>query len=282
MIEGEELRAPDHALDPWGGALRGGTAARRGSRAFGTLPESIGGFTVFLANSPDGSADTAPTGDLRSSSMADKPQIFVAYPYSISKADYRGAFKKVASQYGVRFLYADERITNKQILNKIIGMIEESDFAIFDVTTWNANVALELGVAIGSQQDYYILFNPTTGQEHPPSDLGGIDRLEYRDFAELADEVGRLMRQQFGAPKKERKEADVDRLAQFVVQLEEIKSQIPAIVASDPGMPIGSIASAIGLPVEYTQTLVRPLVGVELRTEGVKRGTRYFPIERLD
>ena len=25
-----------------------------------------------------------------------KPAIFVAYPYSISKADYRGAFKKVA------------------------------------------------------------------------------------------------------------------------------------------------------------------------------------------
>jgi hypothetical protein len=210
--------------------------------------------------------------------MADKPQIFVAYPYSISKADYRGAFKKVASEYGVKFLYADERITNKQILNKIIGMIEESEFAIFDVTTWNANVALELGIAIGSEQDYYILFNPTTAQEHPPSDLGGIDRLQYSDFAELADEVGRLMRQQFGAPKKEQKEAGADRGAIVVAQLEQMRTEIPEIVRGNPGMAIGSIASQIGVPVEYAQNLVRPLVGTELRTEGAKRGTRYYPL----
>jgi hypothetical protein len=208
--------------------------------------------------------------------MAGKPNIFVAYPYSFSKADYRGAFKKVASQYGVKFLYADERITNKQILDKIAAMIEESEFAIFDVTTWNANVALELGIAIGSQQDYYILFNPTIEQEHPPSDLGGIDRLQYRDFAELTDEVGRLMRQQFGAPQKEQKQAGTERGAAVVEQLEQMKVEIPEVVGKNPGMQIGSIASAIGVPVEITQNLVRPLVGTRLRTEGAKRGTRYY------
>jgi hypothetical protein len=32
----------------------------------------------------------------RSSDSAEQPNIFAAYPYSISKADYRGAFEKVA------------------------------------------------------------------------------------------------------------------------------------------------------------------------------------------
>jgi hypothetical protein len=32
-------------------------------------------------------------------------------------------------------------------------MIEEAEFSIFDVTTWNANVALELGVAMGKGLD---------------------------------------------------------------------------------------------------------------------------------
>jgi len=214
--------------------------------------------------------------------MADKPNIFVAYPYSFSKADYRGAFKKVASEYSVKFLYADERITNKQILDKIIGMIEEAEFAIFDVTTWNPNVALELGIAIGRTQDYYIIFNPKVEHEHPPSDLGGIDRLQYRDYAELTDEVGRLMRQQFGAPKKEQKEHSSERGASVVEQLEQMKTEIPNLVAENPGMQIGSIASAIGVPVEYAQNLVRPLVGLELRTEGAKRGTRYYRIDSID
>lgn len=211
--------------------------------------------------------------------MPDKPTIFVAYPYSFSRADYRGAFTKVARQYGVGFTYADERITNKQILDKIIGMMEESEFAIFDVTTWNANVALELGIAIGSEQDYYILFNSTVGQEHPPSDLGGIDRLEYRDFAQLTDELRRLMRQQFGAPRKEQKQGGTERGALVVEQLEHMKVEIPEIVRSNPGMQIGSIASQIGVPVEYAQNIVRPLVGSELRTEGAKRGTRYYPMD---
>jgi hypothetical protein len=211
--------------------------------------------------------------------MASKPNIFVAYPYSFSKRDYRAAFRRVAQQYGVKFLYADERITNKQILDKIVGMIGESEFSIFDVTTWNPNVALELGVAIGSQQDYYILFNPSNGQEHPPSDLGGIDRLQYADYAELTEEVGRLMRQQFGAPREEQVEAGTERGANVLGQLEEMKAEIPEIVGRSPGMQIGSIASAIGMPVEFTQNLVRPLVGAELRTEGAKRGTRYYRID---
>ncbi len=75
--------------------------------------------------------------------------IFVAYPYEFSKDDYRGAFNEVAEEYEVEFTYADEQITSQQILEKVTRMIKESGFAIFDITNWNPNVALELGIATG-------------------------------------------------------------------------------------------------------------------------------------
>jgi hypothetical protein len=57
--------------------------------------------------------------------------VFVAYPYSFSRNDYRESFAAVGEEFGVTFLYADEQITNKQILDKIRGMIEQSTFSIF-------------------------------------------------------------------------------------------------------------------------------------------------------
>jgi hypothetical protein len=210
----------------------------------------------------------------------EQPKVFVAYPYRFSKKDYRGALRKVGRDYGVEFTYADQKITNIHILEKIVGMIDEAEFSIFDVTTWNANVALELGVAMGKGLDYYILFNPTIKEGDVPADVGGIDRLEYEDFAGLTSEVSRLMRQQFGAPIKERDRETKERGAEVTSHLEAISVEIPAVVRRDPGLAIGGIASQMGIPVEVAKSVVRPLVSEgRLRTEGVKRGMKYFPVD---
>jgi hypothetical protein len=81
-------------------------------------------------------------------------------------------------------------------------MMERAEFSLFDVTHWNANVTLELGLAIGKRLDYYILWSPTEKHPNPPADLGGIDRIEYRDFAGLKDGLRRLMRQRFPSREK--------------------------------------------------------------------------------
>ena len=86
------------------------------------------------------------------------------------------------------------------------------------------------------------------------------------------------MRQQFGPTTKEQQQGD-EAGAQIVAQLEVLKAQIPDIVANEPGMQMGSIASALGVPMEYAQNLVRPLVGERLRTEGQRKGMRYYLIE---
>lgn len=125
------------------------------------------------------------------------PVVFVAYPYRISEAEYRGALNEVGKPYDVEWKYADERITNKHILAKIEAMMDEAEFSLFDITYWNANVTLELGLAKGKGLPHFILWNPSVEQNQPPADLGGIDRIQYRDYTELKTGVGRLLEQEF-------------------------------------------------------------------------------------
>jgi hypothetical protein len=203
------------------------------------------------------------------------PSVFVAYPYDFPQDDYRGSFEAVRGDFDVvDFVFADQRITNKHILEKIISMIQEAEFSLFDVTTWNANVALELGVAIGARLDYYILFNPAMQQGDVPADLGGIDRIQYTSYGELKAGLERLMTQQFGAPEPSEKTRQAG--SEVMTRFEELQSQIPEIVRAEPGLQIGGIASAVGLPIDVVQVIVRPLIGEQLATRGVKRGTRYY------
>src|SRR5205823_10851369 len=101
--------------------------------------------------------------------------VFVGYPYALPRDDYRGVFAAVSAQHHVNFVFADEELTNKHILAKIEAMMTGAAFCLFDITLWNANVALELGIAYGLRLDYYILFDPTKGNPDVLSDLRGID-----------------------------------------------------------------------------------------------------------
>src|SRR6267378_641397 len=132
-------------------------------------------------------------------SARDERTIFVAYAYGVfPKDDYRGAFASVQKAFDVKFVFADERIENVHILQKIGNMIRRARFSIFDITGWNPNVALELGMAYGWNERFYIAFNPVwEGDERVPSDIAGIDRIEYKSFGELEKGVARVVAQQF-------------------------------------------------------------------------------------
>ncbi len=199
-------------------------------------------------------------------------RIFVAYPYSIPKADYRRPFKDLAKAFDVEFEFADERITNRQILDKITDMIASSRFSLFDITTWNANVALELGIARGGGRDYYLLFDPKH-LENPsgkgvPADLGGLDRIEYTSFAELEEGLTKLLVQEFGVPPEGGPAADPVR---------DFRKRLPDVLARRPGLKIGEIAEELAVPVEIAKVVVRPFTTAgKLETTGVKKGTRYY------
>lgn len=122
-------------------------------------------------------------------------QIFIAYPYrQYPLAEYRAVFGSLEKLFDVKFTFADDRITDLHILRKIEDFIKASHFSVFDITGWNSNVALELGLALGMDKKRFIAINPDVGSRTGvPSDIGGIDRIQFQSLGELRQELHKLL-----------------------------------------------------------------------------------------
>lgn len=106
------------------------------------------------------------------------PSVFVACQYS--PAPMYKALKEALNGVPFEFHYADSAIKTAHVLHRIRSGIVKCDFGLFDITDWNANVTLELGLAEGLNKNYYILFKPGRGKKkEPPSDIKGLQRIEY-------------------------------------------------------------------------------------------------------
>jgi len=198
-------------------------------------------------------------------------QIFVAYPYTLYKnerADYRKAFSEVEKALQVKFVYADDRLTGAHVLQKILDMIRSSEFGIYDITGWNPNVTLELGLALGVREPYFMLFNPTRDPQNSgvPADVGGIDRIQYTSFSDLTERVVNLVTQQLPIPKPGNA---VDPLEQYR------RNVINLFPDNTEQLSVQEIADELGIEVPLAQLVVRPLVGTRLDQHGVRRGTKY-------
>ncbi|MGC1852063.1 MAG: hypothetical protein WA687_06450 [Solirubrobacterales bacterium] len=199
-------------------------------------------------------------------------KIFVAYPYSFPKADYRRPYQELEKAFGVKFEFADDRITNSHLLKKVMRMIVTSRFSLFDITTWNPNVTLELGIAVGRSTSYYLLFNPNMAEQDAPSDLGGIDRLEYTSYAELGKRLSELLAQEYGLPTS-------DKPASGQEQMEAIRDAVRERVAVGDGPKVGDIATHLKIATELTKAIVRQMAETgEIETTGQTRGVRYWPV----
>lgn len=197
----------------------------------------------------------------------EKRQIFVAYPYRVfPKDDYRAVFEAISNEYAVTFLFADEKITNMHILQKIISYIRASDFSLFDISGWNPNVTLELGIAMSSDEDWYISFNPTlTDLSEVPSDLRGIDRIEYTSYGDYGEKLRALIEQRY--PK---------RSSTIETFLEDLRETAKGLLQAQPGLTMQELADVAGSTVAVMQLAIRPLVGNELTTTGQRKAMKYY------
>ncbi len=197
-------------------------------------------------------------------------QIFVAYAYNLyDRQDYRRKFISLEKTYGVKFIFADEKITNMHILQKIISYIKTSDFSLFDISGWNPNVTLELGVALALSDNWYICFDPKhTPASEVPSDIKGLDRIQYSSYSELEEKLSGLLEQQY--PKQVRQPLED--------YLNSMRDDVKKLITGQPGLKMNQIAEVIGVEVKTAQIVVTPLVGKEIRVEGQRRGARYYPI----
>lgn len=138
--------------------------------------------------------------------------VFVACPYSPAPiADYRGAFKSVEDelQY-VDFKFADEKINSDVILERIVEHIRQAQVCLCDITGWNPNVTLELGLALGMSKvgppkkvqlmfhERRRLFGSRTTGFDLPVDIRGHARINYRDWNSLRSSLLALAQQEAG------------------------------------------------------------------------------------
>ncbi len=197
-------------------------------------------------------------------------QVFVAYAYNIyDKRDYRRAYSTLEATYGIKFIFADEKITNMHILQKISSYIRASDFSLFDISGWNPDVTLELGIAINHSDNWYICFNPEkTPMEDVPSDIKGLDRIQYKSFAELEEKLTALLEQRY--PKEVRQPLDD--------YIRNLTHEVITLLGKSPGLRMDEIADILKVNVRMAQVIMEPLVGTKVRVEGKTRGARYFKL----
>jgi len=118
------------------------------------------------------------------------PKVFVGHPFGgrFPTKKFRGIFKSLPFSV----IYGNTDLQTRHLLTIMKSNISKSDFSIFDLSNWNPNVALELGLAEGlkkkANKNYYILLNTRRSKE-VPSDIRGIQRLEYTSY-DFKPEVG--------------------------------------------------------------------------------------------
>lgn len=209
--------------------------------------------------------------DVSLSSLTKKPrQVFVAYSYRhYDQRDYRKSYEKIGKAFDVEFVFADEKISSLHILQKIANYIRESQFGIYDITAWNPNVTLELGLALGMGERVFISLNPSeTDLDDVPSDLKGVDRLNYTSFSTLEDELERLIAQMLPPPADPEAENFLTKLQDRIVEL----------VNRSPGLTVTNISKAVGVNIDLAKLAVRNELDVRLRMEGKTRGAKYYPV----
>ncbi len=199
-------------------------------------------------------------------------QIFVAYSYRLYPLkDYRRVYKNLEKAFGVSFVFADEKISSLHILQKIVGYIRESRFGIYDISGWNPNVTLELGLALGMNERMFITIDPSkTSIEEMPSDLRGVDRIQYDSYSALEENLERLLAQEV-TPTRDPEAAN------FIPKLQ---NSIAEVVESADGIGVGSIAKILGVNVDLVKVAIRPLVGNRVEMKGQRKGAKYHSLKK--
>lgn len=107
------------------------------------------------------------------------PSVFVGCPYrgKFPLASFKGNLERLP----FRWYFADTHLTTKQLLGILRTYFKAVDFCIFDISGWNPNVALEIGLADGLGVKYYIVLNRKLSKG-VPANIQGLQRIEYEDF----------------------------------------------------------------------------------------------------
>ncbi len=110
-------------------------------------------------------------------------QVFIGMPFRPKFIDsYKHGILPVLEKYDLKCWKADEDFDNIDILCKICEHLQESKYAIMNITDWNANVLFELGLAYGLGKTVIIIKDKDSTV---PVDLSGIEYRSYQSSEDL-------------------------------------------------------------------------------------------------
>ena len=119
-----------------------------------------------------------------------RPLVFVGLPFRMT-AVYKKGIRPTVESLKMNCWRADELPKSGDFTCKLCGMIQVSRLALFDISTLNPNVMMELGFAFGLGKDVIILKKKKTKL---PANLGAFDVVSYSTIAELRRNLKRYLK----------------------------------------------------------------------------------------
>lgn len=116
--------------------------------------------------------------------------VFVGIPFNM-RSVYKEGIQPAVKSFGLECRRADELPRTGDFSCKICGLIQSCEFSIFDITRLSPNVLVELGFAYASGKQVIVL--KKRGVELP-SNLWGIEPVEYTTVATLREELKRYLK----------------------------------------------------------------------------------------
>ncbi|MEQ1709096.1 MAG: hypothetical protein ABL864_12280 [Terricaulis sp.] len=167
-------------------------------------------------------------------------KVFFAFPFELDRhEDYRLVLQRACSDLGVEAVFGDKIRQSDALIRKMCDAIDECNHSFFDITGFNPNVMIEVGIAFRCQKPIYLLYHAEQHRRSAaakalrmevPSDLQGHERFTYKNLAELDRELRMTLRQALGQ----------GRNLAF-----ELKEKIRRVLRAKP-QPIREIVSTLG------------------------------------
>ena len=162
-------------MAPWGESSKvsdeATLATYSGQRTFPSMPYC---FKVGVAGCPK-------------QVQLDPQQVFVGMPFRAEFEDaYEYGIRRPLEELGLKVWRADQEPKNIDLLCKICEGLQSSRYAVLNISGWNANVFLELGLAYGLGRETLIIKDR---QSQVPTDLKGIQYFEYGHSSELREKL---------------------------------------------------------------------------------------------
>lgn len=140
-----------------------------------------------LADSPiDSQRFLSSLGITQSKIQLDKNLVFVLTPFHPSERRTYSAILEAFSPFGVRVVRGDEEYAAGDILSHIIKQLVEARLVIANVSTRNANVFYEMGIAHALGKDVVMISNT---KSEIPFDIASRRIIFYEDQSELIEKL---------------------------------------------------------------------------------------------